>query len=103
VSLALYRAVDSKFDIAGSLVQQGFLALRQGDPARAAALQREPAAAPHLPPVAVGHQGPGAPAARLAGVLAGADGTLAAAPPELSGIVRSSADQIRTGCVPSGE
>ena len=40
-SLALYRAIDSKFDIAGSLAQQGFLALRQGDPTRALQLFRE--------------------------------------------------------------
>ena len=34
-SLALYRSLESKFDSAGSLAQQGFLALRQDDPARA--------------------------------------------------------------------
>jgi hypothetical protein len=37
----LYRTVDSKFDIAGSLAQQGFLALRQGDPTLALRLFRE--------------------------------------------------------------
>ena len=40
-SLALYRAVGSKFDIAGSLVQQGFLALQQGNPGLALRLFRE--------------------------------------------------------------
>jgi predicted ATPase len=30
--LSLFRAVDVKFEIAGTLAQQGFLALRQGDP-----------------------------------------------------------------------
>ena len=40
-SLALYRAVDSTFDIAGSLAQQGFLALRRDDPAGALALFRQ--------------------------------------------------------------
>ncbi|CAN0305303.1 unnamed protein product, partial [Phaeothamnion confervicola] len=34
-SLAMYRAVESNFDIAGSLAQQGFLALRRKDPAQA--------------------------------------------------------------------
>ncbi|CAN5262449.1 hypothetical protein BH11PSE10_BH11PSE10_03710 [soil metagenome] len=40
-SLALYRAVESKFEIAGSLAQQGFLALQQNDPRRALQLFRE--------------------------------------------------------------
>ena len=40
-SLDLYRAVESKFDIAGSLAQQGFLALRQNEPARALDLFRQ--------------------------------------------------------------
>ena len=40
-SLDLYRAVDSKFDIANSLAQQGSLALRLGDPASAVQLFRE--------------------------------------------------------------
>lgn len=40
-SLAHYRAVESMFDIAGSLAQQGFLALRQGDPAGALELFRQ--------------------------------------------------------------
>jgi predicted ATPase/class 3 adenylate cyclase len=40
-SLAMYRAVDVKYDIAGGLEQQGFLALRRGDPARAMRLFQE--------------------------------------------------------------
>lgn len=40
-SLALYRSVDSKFDVAGSLGQQGFLALQRGHPEQALALFRE--------------------------------------------------------------
>ncbi|MEJ8848566.1 ATP-binding protein [Variovorax rhizosphaerae] len=40
-SLALYRAIDAKFDIAGSLVQLGYLALHQGDAIRALELFRE--------------------------------------------------------------
>ncbi|MCY7314338.1 MAG: winged helix-turn-helix domain-containing protein [Rubrivivax sp.] len=40
-SLALYQAVDSTFDIAGSLAQQGFLALRRNDPAAALTLFRQ--------------------------------------------------------------
>jgi len=40
-SLAMYRAVDVKYEIAGSLEQQGFLALRRGDPARALQLFKE--------------------------------------------------------------
>lgn len=34
-SLLLYREIDSQFDVAGILSQQGFLALRRGDPAAA--------------------------------------------------------------------
>ena len=34
-SLALYREIDSQFDVAGTLSQQGFLALRRGDAAAA--------------------------------------------------------------------
>ncbi len=34
-SLRLYREIDSQFDVAGILSQQGFLALRQGDAAAA--------------------------------------------------------------------
>ena len=40
-SLDLYRAVESRFDVAGSLAQQGFLALRRSDPQRALALFKE--------------------------------------------------------------
>jgi predicted ATPase/DNA-binding winged helix-turn-helix (wHTH) protein len=103
-SLALYRAVESKFDIAGSLAQQGFLALRQDDPVRALALFRQ-----SLPLYRNYPMSPGATrglaqlliayaackewrtAARLAGVLDGksAAGAVAcAAPAELSGSVR---------------
>jgi tetratricopeptide (TPR) repeat protein len=40
-SLALYRSIDSKFDIAGSLGQQGFLELQRGNPEKALELFRE--------------------------------------------------------------
>jgi predicted ATPase/class 3 adenylate cyclase len=40
-SLAMYRAVDVKYEIAGGLEQQGFLALRRGDPERALRLFQE--------------------------------------------------------------
>jgi tetratricopeptide (TPR) repeat protein len=40
-SLAFYRAIGSTFDVAGSLVQQGFLALRLGRPQEALALFKE--------------------------------------------------------------
>jgi predicted ATPase/DNA-binding winged helix-turn-helix (wHTH) protein len=101
-SLELYREVESKFDIAGSLAQQGFLALRENEPARALALFQQ-----SLP---LHRNYPTSPwvtrglaqlliafaackqwnvAARLAGVL-GADD---AAPTELSGRVRQAYDQ----------
>jgi tetratricopeptide (TPR) repeat protein len=101
-SLELYRAVESKFDIAGSLAQQGFLALRQNEPARALALFRQ-----SLP---LHRHYPTSPwvtrglaqlliafaacekwdvAARLAGVL----GHTEAAPTELSGRVRQAYEQ----------
>lgn len=100
-SLALYRSVDSKFDIAGSLGQQGFLALQRGNPERALGLFRESLPLhrnyPTSPWITKGlahlliayaacerwHT-----AARLAGLLAGeGDSPPAAAPPELSGRV----------------
>ena len=119
-SLAHYRAIDSKFDIAGSLVQQGFLELQRGQPVRALQLFRESlplhrnypsspwvtkglahlvialAACQHWPT-----------AARLAGVLgrkgsadADADADAASAPAELSGRVarayEDAALQVRT-------
>ena len=103
-SLALYRSVESKFDIAGSLAQQGFLALRQGDPARALALFREslplhrnyptsPGVTRGLAQLLIAYAAckDWRTAARLAGVL---DGTSAvadaacAAPVELSGAVK---------------
>ncbi len=99
-SLVLYRAVDSKFDIAGSLAHQGFLALRQQDPARALQLFKESLPLhrnyPMSPWVTKGlahlliayaacerwHV-----AAQLAGVLSSADGTVGESPAELSGRV----------------
>ena len=103
-SLALYRAVESKFDIAGSLAQQGFLALRQDDPARALALFRQslplhrnyptsPGATRGLAQLLIAYAAckEWRTAARLAGVLGGtsaADAASCAAPAELSGSVR---------------
>lgn len=103
-SLTLYRSVESKFDIAGSLAQQGFLALRQDDPVRALALFREslplhrnyptsPGATRGLAQLLIAYAAckEWRIAARLAGVLDGAKGTHAdacAAPAELSGSVR---------------
>ena len=103
-SLALYRAVESKFDIAGSLAQQGFLALRQDDPARALALFRQslplhrnypasPGATRGLAQLLIAYAAckDWRTAARLAGVLDGAsagDAKACAAPAELSGSVR---------------
>jgi tetratricopeptide (TPR) repeat protein len=95
-SLALYREVDSSFDIAGSLAQQGFLALRRNDPALALALFRQslptyrnhptsPGVTRSLAQLMIAFAACGQPrvAARLAGVL-GAD----AVPAELSGTVK---------------
>ena len=95
-SLALYREVDSAFDIAGSLAQQGFLALRLNDPAQALALFRQslpmyrnyptsPGVTRGLAQLLIAFAASGQPrvAARLAGVL-GTD----AAPAELSGTVK---------------
>ena len=103
-SLALYRSVESKFDIAGSLAQQGFLALRQDDPTRALALFREslplhrnyptsPGATRGLAQLLIAYAAckEWRTAARLAGVLDVAGATHAdacAAPVELSGSVR---------------
>ena len=103
-SLTLYRSVESKFDIAGSLAQQGFLALRQDDPVRALALFREslplhrnyptsPGATRGLAQLLIAYAAckEWRIAARLAGVLDGTKGTHAdacAAPAELSGSVR---------------
>ncbi|MCM2251842.1 MAG: helix-turn-helix transcriptional regulator [Ramlibacter sp.] len=97
-SLALYRAIDSKFDIAGSLVQQGFLALRQGNPSWALQLFREslplhrnypmsPWVTKGLAHLLIAYAAceRWVVAARLAGVLSGARGAAGAAPPELSG------------------
>ena len=99
-SLVLYRAIDSKFDIAGSLAQQGFLALRRDEPMQALKLFREslplyrnypmsPWATKGLAHLLIAHAAceRWRIAAQLAGVLGRADGTNAAAPPELSGRV----------------
>ena len=95
--------MESKFDIAGSLAQQGFLALRQDDPARALALFREslplhrnyptsPGATRGLAQLLIAYAACKAwrTAARLAGALAGtgAADAACAAPVELSGAVR---------------
>jgi len=95
-SLALYREVDSTFDIAGSLAQQGFLALRRNHPQQALALFRQslpmyrnyptsPGATRGLAQLMIAFAACGQvmAAARLAGAL-GAD----AAPAELSGTVK---------------
>ncbi len=99
-SLALYRAVESKFDVAGSLAQQGFLALRQNDPTRALALFRQslplhrnyptsPGATRGLAQLLIAYAAckEWQTAARLAGVLNSTNAT-DAAPAELSGSVR---------------
>jgi hypothetical protein len=102
-SLALYRQVDSKFDIAGSLAQQGFLALQQRNPTLALRLFRESLPLHRNHPmspwvtrglahllIALAACGRWTTAARLAGVLAGAGHPAVAqapAPPELSGRV----------------
>lgn len=99
-SLALHRAVDSKFDVAGGLAQQGLLALSQGDPTRALQLFRESLPLHRNYPmsqwvtkglahllIAYAACERWTIAARLAGALGSADGVLARAPPELSGRV----------------
>ena len=108
-SLDLYRAVESKFDIAGSLAQQGFLALRQDEPARALELFKQslplhrnypmsPWVTRGLAQLLIAYAACGSwrLAARLAGVLGGAtavDATLSLAPPELSGRVRQAYEE----------
>jgi len=103
-SLALYREVESTFDIAGSLAQQGFLALRQEDPASALALFRQslplhrnyptsPGATRGLAQLVIAFAAcrHWCSAARLAGVIrgpGGSDAEIGAAPPELSGRVQ---------------
>jgi tetratricopeptide (TPR) repeat protein len=97
-SLAAYRAIGSKFDIAASLVQQGSLALRRGEPTRALALFREglpmyhsyptsPWVARGLAHLLIAHAAceHWDKAARLAGVLGVGNGADDAAPAELSG------------------
>jgi len=103
-SLALYRAVESKFDVAGSLAQQGFLALRRNEPERALSLFKESLPLHRNYPtspwvtrglaqllIAFAAAKQWGVAARLAGALGeassdDAEGTVA--PPELSGRVR---------------
>ena len=100
-SLALYRAVDSNFDIAGNLAQQGFLALRRNDPSQALTLFRQslpmyrnyigsPAVTRSLAQLLIAYAASDHPnvAARLAGVL-GVD----AAPAELSGSVKQAYEE----------
>jgi predicted ATPase len=100
-TLALFRAVNSKFDIAHTLAQQGFLALRQGNPTLALQLFREslplhrnypmsPWVTKGLAHLLIAYAAceRWTIAAQLAGVLTGtskADGAPAASPPELSG------------------
>lgn len=99
-SLALHRAVDSRFDVAGGLAQQGHLALSQGDPARALQLFKESLPMHRNYPmsqwvtkglahllIAYAACERWSIAAQLAGVLRSADGAPEAAPPELSGRV----------------
>ena len=100
-SLAMYRAVESNFDIAGSLAQQGFLALRRRKPAQAVALFRlslpmyrnyptSPGMTRGLAQLLIAYAACGQShlAARLAGVL-GVD----AAPAELSGTVKQAYEE----------
>ena len=117
-SLAHYRAIDSKFDIAGSLVQQGFLELQRGQPARALQLFRESLPLHRNYPlspwvtkglahlvIALAACQNWPTAARLAGVLAGKGATDAAtAPPELSGrVARAYQDATLRVCAALGE
>jgi non-specific serine/threonine protein kinase len=97
-AMALYRSVDSNFDIAACLTQQAFLALSQGEPGRAFQIVRQ--ALPfvrHSPQSALvtkclaflviaraGSEMWG-PAAQLAGALGSGDAPLTATPRELSG------------------
>ena len=100
-SLVMYRAVESNFDIAGSLAQQGFLALRRRKPAQAVALFRlslpmyrnyptSPGMTRGLAQLLIAYAACGQShlAARLAGVL-GVD----AAPVELSGTVKQAYEE----------
>ena len=100
-SLAMYRAVESSFDIAGSLAQQGFLSLRRNDPNQAVVLFRQslptyrnyptsPGVTRGLAQLLIAYAACSQPhaAARLAGVL-GVD----AAPAELSGAVKQAYEE----------
>lgn len=108
-SLDVYRAVESKFNIAGSLAQQGFLAQRQGEPARVLALFKQslplhrnypmsPWVTKGLAQLLIAYAACERwdVAARLAGVLDGArsvDAARSSAPPELSGRVRQAYEE----------
>lgn len=96
-SLALHRAVDSRFDMAAGLAQQGLIALGQGDAPRALRLFRESLPLYRNYPmsqwvtkglahllIAYGACGQWDIAARLAGALSGTGGSPVRAPPELS-------------------
>jgi predicted ATPase len=112
-SLDLYRAVESKFDIAGSLAQQGFLAQRQGEPARALALFKQslplhrnypmsPWVTKGLAQLLIAYAACERwdVAARLAGVLGGArllDAARPLAPPELSGRLKQAYEEAVAG------
>lgn len=96
-SLALHRAVDSRFDVGAGLAQQGLIALQRGDAARALLLFKESLSLHrHYPMsqwvtkglahlvIAYSACEQWSIAARLAGALCGADAPAGAAPPELS-------------------
>ena len=117
-SLGHYRAIDSKFDIAGSLAQQGFLELRRGQPVRALQLFRESLPLHRNYPlspwvtkglahlvIALAACQNWPTAARLAGVLAGKGSSDAAtAPPELSGrVARAYQEATSQVCAALGE
>lgn len=110
-SLALHRSVDSKFDIAGGLAQQGLLALSQGNPERALILFKESLPLYSNYPMsqwvtkglahlmiayAACERWPVA--ARLVGLLGGAGDPITTAPPELSGRVAQAFEEaaVRT-------
>ena len=108
-SLSLYRAVESRFDIAGNLAQQGFLALRQGEPARALQLFKQSLPLHRNYPTSPGVTRGLAQlsiafaacqhwraAARLLGALGGArveNAVPSIAPPELSGRVQQAYEE----------
>ncbi len=96
-SLALHRAVDSKFDVGAGLAQQGQIALQRGDAQRGLQLFRESLSLHRHHPtsqwvtkglahvlIACSACGESRMAARLAGALRRDDASPVAAPPELS-------------------